>query len=98
MFNLAIDHNLIAIIAQFLFFVWFLSGLNQRVKDLEKEFIESKAADKEIKDDLHALSLVMARTDEKLVQLVREKVYVNGGNNASNEQSPKRARRKQPSK
>lgn len=75
MFNIAVDHNLIAIIAQFLFFVWFLSGLNQRVKDLEREFAESKASDKEIKDDLHALSLVVARSDEKLVQLVARRHY-----------------------
>lgn len=96
MFSVQLDHNLIAIIVQFCFFVWFLSGLNQRVKDLEKGFAESSRMDKEIKDELHTLSLVVARSDEKLVHLVTERIYGNGVVNVSNSQPNKRRAKQVP--
>lgn len=79
---MTIDHNLLYAITQLVIVVWMFSGLNQRVKELEKDSQEGKISHKEIRDELHRLSLVVARSDEKLVQLLMGNTYVNTAANS----------------
>jgi hypothetical protein len=89
---MTIDHNLVYLLGQLVIVVWYVSRLNQKVVDLEKGFLKSELSHEKIKSEIHELSLVMARSDEKLVQLVRNITYENGSNYRA--ESTKKPRRK----
>lgn len=94
---MVIDQNIVAIIAQLVVVIAYVARLSQKVNDLDKAFSESKNAHKEIRDELNDLMKVVIRSDEKLVQLSRKRIYEdeNGsGNNNGNYKPAPRKRRK----
>jgi hypothetical protein len=88
--NIPVSFDWIPLLANVVLVVWMFATMNQRVRTLEMEIKEFKLrSDKmdgrleSLRDGMNGLAIVMARSDEKLVQLVRESSLQSYGNGHS---------------